>query len=232
MARLAQRPGLRRTVGAVAVIAFDVNETLLDLGALDSLLGGADTRSRWFALMVQNTFVGGLTGNYMDYPTAQRAALKMLGLGNEDEILAQMRCMPAHPDVNPALERLKDFTLVALTNSPLEVVTEGLQFAGIATRFDAILSADQVRVLKPRREAYEHVANTQGVALGEIRLVAAHGWDIAGALAAGCRAAFVRRPTMALNYPGMALIPGGEQPDIVGEDLVEVADKITKSYTL
>jgi hypothetical protein len=27
----------------------------------------------------------------------------------------------------------------------------------------------------------------------------------------------------------MALIPVGEQPDIVGEDLVEVADKITKS---
>jgi len=223
---------LRRTVGAVAVIAFDVNETLLDVRALDSLLGGADTRSRWFALMVQNTFVGGLTGNYMDYPTAQRAALKMLGIGHEDEVLAQMRRMPAHPDVDPALDRLKDFTLVALTNSPLEVVTAGLQFAGIAGRFDAILSADQVRALKPRRQAYEYAANTLGVALSEIRLVAAHGWDIAGALAAGCRAAFVRRPGMALDYPGMALIPVGEPPDIVGEDLVEVADKITKSSTL
>jgi len=156
----------------------------------------------------------------------------VLGIGHEDEVLAQMRRMPAHPDVDPALDRLKDFTLVALTNSPLEVVTAGLQFAGIAGRFDAILSADQVRALKPRRQAYEYAANTLGVALSEIRLVAAHGWDIAGALAAGCRAAFVRRPGMALDYPGMALIPVGEPPDIVGEDLVEVADKITKSSTL
>jgi 2-haloacid dehalogenase len=178
----------------VTVIAFDVNETLLDVRALDSLLGGADTRSSWFGLMVQNTFVGGLTGDYMDYPTAQRAALKMLGLAREDEVLAQMRRLPAHPDVAEALDRLKDFTLVALTNSPLEGVTAGLEFAGIAGQFDAILSADQVRALKPRRQAYEYAAKTLGVSLGDIRLVAAHGWDIAGALAAGCRAAFVQAP--------------------------------------
>jgi 2-haloacid dehalogenase len=216
----------------VTVIAFDVNETLLDVRSLDGLLGGANTRSRWFGLMVQNTFVGGLTGNYMDYPTAQRAALKMLGVGREDEVLAQIRRMPPHPDVTPALDRLKDFTLVALTNSPLEVVTAGLEFAGIAGRFDAILSADQIGALKPRRQAYEHAANTLGVAPGDIRLVAAHGWDIAGALEAGCRAEFVRGPGMDLKYPGMALIPVGEQPDIVGEDLVEVADKIAKFSAL
>jgi 2-haloacid dehalogenase len=205
----------------VAVIAFDVNETLLELRALDPLLGGPDKRSRWFGLMLQVAFVGGLTGNYVDFSTAQKAALKMLGLGREDEVLAQMRSLPPHPDVEPALDRLTDFTLVALTNSPLEVVTAQLESAGIASRFDTILSADQVRALKPRHEAYEHVATTLSVGLGDIRLVAAHGWDIAGALAAGCRAAFVRRP-------GAALIPIGDQPDIVGEDLVEVADQITK----
>ena len=32
-----------------------------------------------------------------------------------------------------------------------------------------------------------------GVELEEIRLVAAHGWDIAGALRAGCAAAFLNR---------------------------------------
>jgi 2-haloacid dehalogenase len=59
--------------------------------------------------------------------------------------------------------------------------------------------------------------------------MAAHGWDIAGALAAGCTAAFVRRPAVDLTYPGMALNPLGDQPDIVAEDLVEVADKIVRS---
>lgn len=206
----------------VPVIAFDVNETLLDIQVLDPLLGGAEVRTRWFALMLQNSFVGGLTGNYIDYPSAQRAALTMLGLGHEDEVLAQMKRLPAHPDVAPALERLTDFTLVALSNSPIESVTAAVEHAGIAGRFDAILSGDQVQVLKPGAQAYQHVANSLGVALSEVRLVAAHGWDIAGALSAGCRAGYVARP-------GSALIPLGPQPDIVGDDLIEVAEKIVRA---
>ena len=85
--------------------------------------------------------------------------------------------------------------------------------------FDAILSADQVQALKPRREAYELVAKTFDSALGDVRLIAAHAWDVAGALAAGCRAAFVARP-------GMVLSPLGPRPDIVGTDLGEIASHI------
>jgi 2-haloacid dehalogenase len=55
-----------------------------------------------------------------------------------------------------------------------------------------------------------------------VRLVAAHGWDVAGALAAGCTAAFVARP-------GMVLSPLGEQPDIAGADLAEVADRVLEA---
>jgi 2-haloacid dehalogenase len=51
--------------------------------------------------------------------------------------------------------------------------------------------------------------------------VAAHAWDVAGALAAGCAAAFVRRP-------GKVLSPLGDRPDIVGDDLGEVADRIVE----
>jgi 2-haloacid dehalogenase len=55
--------------------------------------------------------------------------------------------------------------------------------------------------------------------ISEIRLIAAHAWDIAGALRAGCAAAFIVRP-------GMVLDPLVERPDIVGADLREVADRI------
>jgi 2-haloacid dehalogenase len=65
------------------VVAFDVNETLLDLRALDAhfekLLGSAALRGQWFAQMLQLSFVGGLTGNYVSFSEAQRAALLMLG---------------------------------------------------------------------------------------------------------------------------------------------------------
>jgi 2-haloacid dehalogenase len=204
------------------VIAFDVNETLLDLRALDGLFGDAAARKRWFGQMLQLAFVGVITDRYVDFSTAQRAALKMLGDGPDpDEVAAAMRSLPPHPDAAPALDRLREggLTLCSLTNSSLAVSTAQLENAGIADRFEAILSADQVGRLKPAPEPYALVADTFGAPIGDVRLVAAHAWDCAGALAAGCAAAFVARP-------GMVLSPVGEQPDIVGEGLDEVATLI------
>jgi 2-haloacid dehalogenase len=208
------------------VIAFDVNETLLDLGALDPLFerafGSAAVREQWFSQMLQLAFVGGLTGRYLDFSAAQRAALEMLaerhGVEPDQAILDGMRTLPPHPEVADALDALRagGFTLAALTNSPLDVAQDQLRNAGIADRFDAILSADQVRALKPRPEPYGLVAQTFGVPLGDVRLVAAHAWDVAGALAAGCAAAFVARP-------GKILSPLGDVPDVIGADLAEVA---------
>ena len=54
-----------------------------------------------------------------------------------------------------------------------------------------------------------------------MRLVAAHAWDVTGALAAGCAAAFVARP-------GKVQSPLGDQPDIVGDDIAAVADLIVE----
>lgn len=206
------------------VIAFDVNETLLDLSVLDAPLGGAEARARWFGQMLQIAFVGGLTGRYVDFSTAQRAALHMLGHDNEDEVLERMRELPPHADAAPALDRLREggLTLCALTNSPLDVARAQLENAGLAERFDAILSADEVQALKPRPEAYLLVATHFTTQPQDVRLVAAHAWDVSGALAAGCKAAFVERP-------GKALTPIGDQPDIVGDDLLEVADRILQA---
>ena len=109
-----------------------------------------------------------------------------------------MRTLPPYPDVAPALDRLREggFTLCSLTNSSLEVSRAQLEHAGIADRFEAILSADQVGRLKPAPEPYRLVAGTFDAPIGEVRLIAAHAWDCAGALAAGAAAAFVARPGM------------------------------------
>lgn len=52
--------------GRNVVLAFDVNETLLDLRALDDVFervfGDRAPRSAWFQQMLQLSFVGGLTG--------------------------------------------------------------------------------------------------------------------------------------------------------------------------
>src|ERR671923_2439270 len=98
------------------LIAFDVNETLLDLRALDPLFerafGDGGLRAQWFAQMLQLSFVGAITGSYVDFPSAQRAALAMLAEttgtrlapDDTDRIVEQMRRLPPHDDVAPALE--------------------------------------------------------------------------------------------------------------------------------
>jgi 2-haloacid dehalogenase len=220
------------------VLAFDVNETLLDLSVLDSLFeeafGEAALRQQWFAQMLQLAFVGAITDRYVDFTSAQRAALAMVAERRGAEvpdavataIVDRMRDLPAHADVPGALDRLGDagFTLATITNSPLDVARDQLRNAGLEDRFAAILSADQVRALKPRREPYELVARTFDVPLAQVRLVAAHAWDVAGALAAGCTAAFVARP-------GMVLSPLGQRPDVIGADLAEVAEGILAAAT-
>jgi 2-haloacid dehalogenase len=215
------------------VIAFDVNETLLDLSSLDDafedLLGSAALRGQWFAQMLQLSFVGGLTGEYVDFTTAQHAALRMLAERHgrtvtTDEAIAvvnRMSALPAHPEVSGALRRLRStsLTLVALTNSLEGVAEAQLTNAGIREHFDGVVSADTVKRLKPAPEPYLAVARAFDVDTADVRLVAAHAWDVSGALAAGCKAAFVARP-------GMVPSPLGAQPDIVGADISEVVDQI------
>ena len=219
------------------VLAFDVNETLLDLAALDpvfeAVLGDAALRPQWFSTMLQLSFVGGLTGDYVDFTSAQRAALRMtaaragreVGDPGVDAVVSAMSRLPAHPEVPAALERLRSagLRIAALTNSVLDVARAQLTYAGLIGLFDEVYSADEVRALKPAPQPYRMVARRSGVEVGEVCLVAAHAWDVSGALAAGCRAAFVARS-------GAVPSPLGAQPDIVRPDLSSVADALVERY--
>ncbi|HEV8489954.1 MAG TPA: haloacid dehalogenase type II [Candidatus Limnocylindrales bacterium] len=215
------------------ICVFDVNETLLDLSGLDPpferAFGRPGVRREWFGQFLQSAFVSTITDAYTDFGTIGRAALEMVARRNgvelaadeRDSILATMRTLPPHPEVAAALERLREagIRLAALTNSTEAVATAQLTSAGLAPLFERILSADAARRLKPAREPYEMAARELGTDVGGIRLVAAHAWDITGALRAGAAAAFVARP-------GMVLDPLAPVPDIVGADLAQVADRI------
>ncbi len=215
------------------ICVFDVNETLLDLRALDPhferTFGEAAVRQTWFTQLLQTAFVSTITGDYKDFGTIGSTALDMVAarrgvtLASEDRttLLGAMRRLPPHPDVQDGLERLRSsgLRLVTLTNSTEEVGQAQIANAGLSGYFERMFSADTARRLKPAPEPYRMVAEHLGVSIGEIRLVAAHAWDIAGALQAGCAAAFIARP-------GMVLDPLFEQPDVVGADLREVADRI------
>jgi 2-haloacid dehalogenase len=132
-----------------------------------------------------------------------------------------MKELPAHPEVPAALRKLSQagFRLATLTNSTLQVARAQLEYADLAPLFEQILSADTVRRLKPAREPYLMAAERMQVAPGDLLLVAAHSWDVAGALRAGCGAAFVARP-------GMVLDPLAPQPLVIAADLSAVVELI------
>lgn len=215
------------------VCVFDVNETLLDMGALDPhferVFGDASARQTWFEQFLQLWLTEMVTGVYQEFGTIGGAALKMLaeGQGVEisddevDEILGTMKEMPPHPEVEDGLSRLRNagFRLATLTNSTQQVGEAQIDNSGLRDYFEQTLSADTVQRLKPAPEPYSMAAESLGVELGEIRLVAAHGWDIVGALRTGCAAAFV-------NRPGKMLFPTAPRPEVVGTDLRDVAEQI------
>jgi 2-haloacid dehalogenase len=170
-----------------------------------------------------------VTEAYRDFTQIGRAALEMtarrqgveLSADQQQRILGTVRQLPPHSDVADGLARLRDagFRMAALTNSTAEVAEAQLEQAGLRDFFEQALSADMAKRLKPAREAYHLAAQRLGIQPAEMRMIAAHAWDVTGAMRAGCAAAFVARPNMVLD-------PAGEQPDVGGADLREVADGI------
>ncbi len=215
------------------VIVFDVNETLLDVGALaphfERAFGNKTALSQWFAQLLQTAYVVTLIGHYRDFGTCGRHALHIVaqrhGVVLSDtavaKILEGMLNLPPHPEVRNSLIRLREsgFRLATLTNSAPQAMLTQLENAGLLHLFDKTLSVDRTQHFKPHPATYLMAAEELGVQPKQMRIVAAHNWDTTGAICAGCKAAFVARP-------GMVLGPLDEVPDIIGSDLAEVVARI------
>jgi len=194
------------------VAIFDINETTLDLSparaVVDELLGprGFDL---FFGRLLQTSMVVTATDSYQDFGALAASALDsaaqtvgvVLPDDGVDRFGAAMASLPVYPDVPAGLDRLKaaDWTLVALTNSARTSVEAQLAGAGVADRFDHILSVEGVRAFKPVAAPYRMALDRLGVGAGDALMVACHDWDLAGAKKVGLRTAFVTRPGMAFG---------------------------------
>jgi 2-haloacid dehalogenase len=215
------------------IIVFDVNETLLDVDALKPhfarAFGDEVVLREWFSTVLLYSEVVSLAGPYSDFGAIGGAALDMtatsrrVSLSSDDrtQILSGMRSLPAHPDARAGLSRLRQagFRLVTLTNNASAVVEQQLKNAGLTEFFERSFSVDTVRRFKPAPEPYRFVAKELAVDASSLRLVAAHGWDVVGAMQAGWSAAFVARP-------GKVLYPLAPKPDIVEPDIGAAATRI------
>jgi 2-haloacid dehalogenase len=215
------------------LIVFDVNETLLDLETMEStfqrIFGDKNAMRLWFANLIMYSASLTVAGCYVPFTDIGSAVMKMLAdtravkINDEDkrELLEKFSTMPPHAEVPLALRKLRDrgFRLFTLTDNLLEVQTRQLEHGHIADLFERRFSADGIKHHKPSRQAYAYVEKELGVQPSQLCLIACHTWDTLGAVSAGWEAALIRRP-------GNDVLAVGPQPQIIGDDLSDVAEQL------
>ena len=135
-------------------------------------------------------------------------------------LVKQLEQLSARPDALQAFEMLKreGVRIAALTNGSISSTKSLLERAGLLDLVEHVISVDEVKLSKPRREVYEHAAQTMKVEPGELALLAAHPWDVNGAKAAGLTTAYLsaERP----------FSDAMRTPDVEGATLVEAVQRL------
>lgn len=222
--------------GEPSVLVFDVNETLIDFESMSPLFerifGDRRVLREWLGQLVMYSMTITLAGLYEDFFTLGQGLLRMVGdihgvrVTDADltELKTGMLTMPAHPDVEEGLTRLRDagFRMVTLTNSPPNPHGQSpLEHAGLAHFFERQFSVEALRAYKPAPRVYHLVDQSLGVPPSACLMVAAHVWDTVGAQSVGFRGGLITRPG---NAPlPVASLP---QPDLIAPDLPGLADQL------
>mgnify|MGYP003576772373 FL=1 len=178
------------------VLLFDVNETLLDAGPLKDKIGDLlqdpSGGQLWFTTMLHYALVMSASGQYAPLPEIGVATLQMLARNSEVVLdahearqwVAGLRTLVPHPEVQPALERLRKagLRMATLTNSSQDGLRAQLQHAGLEDFFEKQLSVETVRKFKPDAAVYAWAAEQMGTAAGDCMLVGAHRRGVGGEL--------------------------------------------------
>jgi 2-haloacid dehalogenase len=211
-----------------AVVALDVNETLLDLAPVRAALVEAGQPASLLRTVFARTLLTGVAavtaGTWCRFRDAFDAALAQESdLGPQDRSLVSgaFQELVPHPDVEPALRRLAEagIRVVTLSHGSPGVAEAGLARGGITPLVERSLTSEGIRAWKPSREVYLWAAGTCDVAPHRMALIAAHGWDVLGAQRAGLTGAWFPRSERA--YPAVY-----EQPHVTAGDIGGAVDAL------
>jgi len=210
------------------VVAFDVNETLLDLAPVAATLIELGQPEHLLPTIFGRTlltgFAGTVTGTWFPFRQAFDAALAQLtdlSAGDRSRVADAFKELAPHPDVEPALRRLAEAGVRAVTLSQGSpgVAEAGLERGGVAALVERSMSSESIGAWKPAREVYLWAAGACGVAPDRLALVAAHGWDVQGAQRAGLTGAWIPRTERV--YPSVY-----DEAHVQGEDLPSAVEAL------
>lgn len=209
-----------RTRRRPRAVAFDMIGTVFPLDPLRPRIAAlglpAAALEGWFAAGLRDAFALAVTSGFAPFATVLEAALDATlaeqGLSataaEKAEVVGGLEALDARPGADEAMAMLAEagVTVLALTNGSRASTLALIERAGFAEPPAHIVSVDEVKLSKPRGEVYQQAATVAGVAPEELALIAAHGWDIQGAHAAGLTTAYcsAERPFSAVM----------DQPDV------------------
>ena len=220
-------------------IVFDAYGTLFDVFSVAQKCekeypGRGDEISQiWRQKQLEYSWLQTLMGQYKQFwnitEDALCYALKSLELFyNEDNIKSLMDSyynLTVYSDVEEALQKFRPRKLVILTNGNAEMFDHLLVNTGMNQYLDGFLSADTVKLFKPRPEVYQIAVDYLGINKNEILFVSSNAWDIAGAKSFGFSTGWINRAHKPCEQLGV-------QPDYIVSSLLELAQKMEKENFL
>jgi 2-haloacid dehalogenase len=126
-------------------------------------------------------------------------------------------------DVQRGFERLADggYEPSICSNGNPEMLDSLVASTGIGETVAELVSAHEVRTLKPARELYEHAASRVGQEPARIAHVTAHWMDVQGAMNAGMQGIHLDRRDAPAGWPSF-----GPPPTLTVDSLDAVCDRL------
>jgi 2-haloacid dehalogenase len=192
----------------IKACVFDAYGTLFDVNsaartAEDSLGDKWQPLAElWRLKQLQYTWLRGLAGHHEDFwqVTGDALDFAMSTLHIEDTALRSRLinlylALSAYPEVPDTLKRLKaaGMKLAILSNGTPAMLAAATANAGIAESFDAVLSAEEVKVYKPHSSVYQLACDRLDVEAGRVCFLSSNGWDAYSAKAFGFRVLWCNR---------------------------------------
>ncbi|HEU5214525.1 MAG TPA: HAD-IA family hydrolase [Gaiellaceae bacterium] len=198
-------------------VVFDALGTLFEPTPLRERLGEAPFEA-WFERTLQSAASLTMLGEFFPFAQLARSTLAttcaVLGLDvDPDDVVAQLGRLPPAADARAALELLQESggRAFLLTNGGRATGEELVRRAGLCELVERVFGVDEVGAYKPDPRPYRIVLDELGA---EATLVAAHAWDVVGAVRAGMHGVWVSRHERTWPFP-QETAPHGTAPDLV-----------------
>ena len=197
----------------ITTCVFDAYGTLFDVSSAARRLAEQPGQDRlaaiwprladdWRLKQLQYSWLRAITGDYVSFWQVTQDGLDwaMEKHGLEDPemretLLALYWELAPYREAPAVLARLKAAgkTCAILSNGSPDMLEGAVDFAGIGTWLDAVLSVEDVGIFKPARAVYDMVGARFGCTPDQVLFVSSNGWDAAGAAGYGFTTAWVNR---------------------------------------